>query len=150
SNAVTHLDNLTNVGQEMSDALSTAVTGPELDARRLYSDNEQVTIRFKRTILVTAINHPFRANDLTSRALWFPLPPIDPLGTAYLEGQARMLAFQEERPILVGSCLHVLSRALGRPEPKMSFVTRFPEWCSLGARVAEELGRSAGEFGRRV
>jgi hypothetical protein len=146
NHAVIHLDNVSQVPQAMADDLSTGITGADVAARKLYSDYEQCSIQYRRQILMTAINHPLRANDLISRTLWFPLPMIDPAGTAYLKGAQKMSLFMEERPLLVGSHLHVLSRALAMPEPQLSLATRFPKWCSLGARVTQALGRSVRDF----
>lgn len=150
NHALVHLDNVSHVTQTMADDLSTGVTGADVAARKFYTDFDQCTIRYRRQILMTAINHPIRANDLISRTLWFPLPMIDPSGMEYLEGEQKMALYLQERPLLVGSHLHILSRALGMSDPKLSLATRFPQWCSLGARVTQALGRPVADFERAL
>ncbi len=148
NHAVVHLDNVSHVPQMMADDLSTGVTGADVAARKFYTDYDQCTIRYRRQILMTAINHPLRANDLISRTLWFPLPMIE--GLDYIEGERMMDRFLSERPLLIGSQLHVLSQALAMSTPRMSFATRFADWCGLGARVTLALGRPVSEFERAL
>jgi energy-coupling factor transporter ATP-binding protein EcfA2 len=146
NNNVVLLDNVTVIEQGTSDALSAAITGANVSARRLYSDYDQIDVEFRRIILVTAVNYPLRANDLISRSLWFPLPMIDPTGSAYADGERRLGRFLAERPQIVSACLHVLAQALALPAPELSYTTRFPAWCNLGARVAMVLGRTVRDF----
>lgn len=146
NNAVLHFDNVSRIDQAMADDLSTAVTGVEVAARKLFSDYAQVSLRIRRTIMVTSISHPLRANDLISRTLWFPLPMIDPSGTAHRDGQRGLDEYWRDRPLIVGACLNTLAKALALPEPEMPFVNRFPDWCQLGARIAQVLGRTPDEF----
>lgn len=70
------LDNLTTIGDWLSDALCRAVTGEAIVRRALYTDSGLSVIAFRRAVILTAIDAGALRGDLADRLLAIDLPEI--------------------------------------------------------------------------
>lgn len=69
-------DNLSSLPQWFSDGLSTIATGGGYEARRLYTDLDEVLVTMKRPILLNGIENPAVSADLLDRSLVVQMKPI--------------------------------------------------------------------------
>jgi hypothetical protein len=70
-------DNVTHIHTEVSDTLCQAVTGGTLSNRRLYTNNDLNTIRYKNSVAVNGIHLRKLKPDLRDRAIIFDMERID-------------------------------------------------------------------------
>jgi hypothetical protein len=139
------LDNLTYVKQWHSDALCRAVTGDGMSKRKLYTDEDDIIMSYKRAIILTGINPPTTAPDLIDRSLLIELERI-PKADRRPEEELRR-AFAERKPFIFGGLLNTLSATLRRrDESKLERLPRMADFAQHGAAVAEILGFGADAF----
>lgn len=73
-----NFENVSFVRAEMSDALCTVATGGAIAKRRLYTDSDQVILRFKRPITINGIGDYASRPDLQERSIPLFLEAIGP------------------------------------------------------------------------
>jgi len=78
-NHYTPFDNVTYINSEVSDTLCQGVTGGSISSRKLYTDGDLNTIRYKNCIAINGINLRKIKPDLKDRAIIFDIPRIDDL-----------------------------------------------------------------------
>jgi hypothetical protein len=99
SSYVVALDNLSTIPPWLSDALCRAATGEGVLRRALYTDAGVSVLRFRRCVVLTAIDAGALAGDLADRLVAIELDRIDParrrtdhdLAAAYDRCHARIL-----------------------------------------------------------
>jgi hypothetical protein len=70
-------DNVSGMDGDMSDALSSLVTGGGLSTRRLYTNDELQTFNFSRPVIINGIAEFVTRPDLLQRAIPLNLPSIE-------------------------------------------------------------------------
>lgn len=138
-------DNLGLLPDWVSDALCRAVTGDGFSKRRLYTDDEDVILSFRRCCGLNGINIAAHKPDLLDRSLLIGLDAIAPTRRRAEEEFWR--AFERARPGLVGAALTALSRALAVFESvQLAESPRMADFARWGCAIARALGRLDLEF----
>jgi len=135
-------DNVSSINDMISNALCRAATGSGFSKRQLYTDDSDFTYDFTRAVGLNGINVVARAADLLDRSLLTDLPGI-PIADRREETKI-LQGFQEDLPQILGGFLDVVVIALKLPEPKLTGFFRMADFVSWGYRLAEALGRDAG------
>jgi hypothetical protein len=114
----------------------------------LYTDEDETIFQAQRPIILTSIEEIGAREDLLERSLIIELPTIAP-GNRRAE-KAFWRAFEEQRPLILGALLNVVSGALARlpeveatPEAELSRMADFQQW---GAAAEGSLGLEPGAF----
>jgi len=139
------LDNLSNLPEWMSDALSRACTGDGFSKRELFTDTEEVILAFRRIIGVNGINLVVDKPDLLDRSLLLGLERIPDNRRM---GEAELWArFAQLKPLLLGAMFDALAKALRiEPDVKLPLLPRMADFARWGVAVAQALGFGAEEF----
>ncbi len=138
-------DNLAILPDWVSDAFCRAVTGEGFSKRRLYTDDEDVILSFRRCCGLNGINIAAHKPDLLDRSLLIGLDAIAP--TRRRAEEEFWLAFERARPGLVGAALTALSRALAVFESvQLAESPRMADFARWGCAIARALGRLDREF----
>ena len=107
---VVALDNLSGIAPWMSDALCRASTGEGLVRRALYTDGDLSVLRFRKAVILTAIDAGALRGDLADRLVTLELERIEP---EHRRTDADLEAdFTRQHPILFGALLDLLARVL--------------------------------------
>jgi len=138
-------DNVSHLGQWLSDGLSRLATGGGLATRELYSDTEETIFEAKRPVLLTGIEELTTSPDLLDRALVLHLPRID---DEQRRTEEEMLSgFDDARARVLGILLDAVSKALAcvsevrlLRSPRMA---DFATWITAGESA---FGWPAGTF----
>jgi hypothetical protein len=139
------LDNQNTIPEWAADTLCRLVTGEADSKRRLYTDDEDVIIELRRSVILNGINVPTDRGDVLDRALVVELERI-PDGDRRTEEQLWEL-FAREHPGLLGALFDVLSRAIAlKPSLKLSRRPRLADWGEYAAAVYEVMGWGAETF----
>ncbi len=120
------LDNLSSIGQDLSDTLCGIATGTGFSKRALYTDSDEVYYQVCRPIVLNSINPIINFSDLADRSIRLSLPRIQ--ANSGLEGRspeellpkpaARMSMedvdkqFQDCAPKILGALLNAIQIAL--------------------------------------
>ncbi len=133
--AVLVFDNVSIIGDELSDALCRLMSGSGFEHRKLYTDDDVATFASTRPVLITGIPGVAKQADLVDRTISVVLPEI---GQAERRTEAEVLAdFEAIRPGILGVLLDAVSCALRnlpttvlREAPRM---LDFATWVEAGA-----------------
>ena len=133
--AVLVFDNVSQVSDELSDALCRLASGAGFETRRLYTDDDLVTFAATRPVLLTGIPEVAKQADLVDRTTNVVLPEI---GQGERRTEAEVLAeFEAVRPRILGVLFDAVSCALAkspttvlRQAPRM---LDFATWVEAGA-----------------
>lgn len=140
-----YYDNITHLPQWMSDVLCRASTGGGFSKRKLYTDEEDIILSFRRCPALNGINIAAQQPDLLDRCLLFGLEPIP-------EHQRRdeeklWEEFEAVRPLLVGAALDALSGAMKvKPDVRLERLPRMADFAIWGTAIALALGYSEQDF----
>jgi hypothetical protein len=138
-------DNLTYLQDWVSDMLCRAVTGGGIAVRKLYSDDEDTILQFKRCILLNGINVAAQRADLLDRSTLIGLTAMAPEKRRTEE--ELIGAFENDLPKILAGFLNVLSKALRLyPTVKLEGYQRLADFSRYGAAIAQALGRTKEEF----
>ena len=138
-------DNLTFVGDWLSDILSRAVTGEGFTKRKLYTDTEDVLFAYHRLLIVTGIGLVVTKPDLLDRSLIIGVDQIpDPERIPEKELDADFL---RAKPKLFGAMLDHLVGAL-KVHGKMKFenLPRMADFAKWSIEVEVGMGRDPEEW----
>lgn len=137
-------DNLTSLPDWASDALSQGCTGGGLSKRKLYTDEDDVVLSFKRPITLNGINVVVHKADLMDRSILFPLERISP--DRRKRENELWAEFQRMKPSLLGGIFDTLARSMGIfPSVRLSWTPRMADFGSWGYAIAEALEKGKGE-----
>lgn len=117
-------DNLSSLPQWLSDALSMLATGGGYEARQLYTDLDEIIVKFKRPVLLNGITHVATSADLLDRALLVQMKPVAD-GNRKSE-EALNLELEQLAGELVGATFSAVSSAL-----KKLPTTPAPGWARM-------------------
>lgn len=135
------LDNLSSVGEWLSDALCRAVTGDGLVRRALYTDEDLVATSHRRAIILTTIDAGAIRGDLGERLLPIELERID---ESDRRTEAELSArFEELAPTIIGALFQLTGEVIyelvyGTEQPD-----RLPRMADFG-RVLHALDEVTG------
>ncbi len=144
-NYVLAIDNLDGLSPWQSDMLARAVTGGGISKRRLYTDDEEVILRFHRCILLNGINSAATRPDLLDRTIALTLERVPPERRRE-EADVRA-AFEAARAEIFGGMLDALVHAqVIYPTVQLSALPRMADFCRWGYAIAEGLGIGGWRF----
>lgn len=106
NNYVVCYDNTKTLTHEFSDILCGAVTGSASSKRKLYSNNDEVIIKFHNAIFINGIDVVPKQSDLLERSILLKLNTI-PLSKRKSEGTIKQ-NFESARPYIFGAILTTL------------------------------------------
>jgi DNA polymerase I-like protein with 3'-5' exonuclease and polymerase domains len=138
-------DNLDGLQPWQSDMLCRASTGGGITKRKLYTDDEEVVLSFRRCVVLNGIQPGVTRPDLLDRTLPFHLERMAP--EQRKEEQHFWTDFEAARPRLVGAMFDALSQAMRRyPTVRLPALPRMADFCRWGYAVAEALGLGGAVF----
>lgn len=106
-------DNLRHLSDAVSDALANVATGSGQAKRKLYTDDDIISVFAKRPVILNGIHTMVKRPDLVDRALVLTLPTLDERNRQFTKAQLRR-TFEERQPRLLGAVLEVVATALAR------------------------------------
>jgi hypothetical protein len=125
--------------------LCRAVTGGGIAVRKLYSDDEDTILQFKRCVLLNGINVAAQRGDLLDRSTLIGLTAIPPEKRQTEEELIR--AFETDLPVILAGFLNTLSNALRvYPTVKLEGYQRLADFSRYGCAIALALGKTKEEF----
>ncbi len=145
------LDNVTNIPQWLSDAVCRAATGEGSVKRKLYTDDGDHVVSFRRVIALTGIDVVARTSDLLDRSI---LLSLDPFAHGSRRTESAVFAdFDTVRPVITSSLLSILGGVL-RTMPKVREdvktmginLPRMADFAEVGIAVERVLGWPTGSF----
>lgn len=132
-------DNLTNIPTWAADMLCRAVTGGAFTKRELYSDNSDVIMSFKRSIILTGINIPTHAPDLLDRLLLIELDRIP--ANKRMDETTFWDKFNAKLPTLVGALLDAIAGTLRHLSTiELDRMSRMADFTRIACAYAEYAG----------
>lgn len=138
-NYVAAFDNLDGLQGWQSDYLSRAATGGGITKRRLYTDDEEVILKFRRCVVLNGINPAASRPDLLDRTIHFTMERIPP--KARREEREFWAAFEETRPRIFGAMLTALSGAMKLyPSIELKEKPRMADFAAWGYAAADAIG----------
>lgn len=145
NNYMPAFDNIDKISPAKSDILCQAATGGAFSKRKLYADNEETILSFKRAIVLNGINVVATRPDLLDRSILIELERVrkeDRQTERYI-----FQNFKEDLPCILGSIFNTLSKAISiRKTIKLAEVGRMADFNYWGVAVAEALGIGGEEF----
>lgn len=143
------LDNVSYVPVWLADALCRASTGEAFLRRKLYTDDADFLIEYRRVVAITSIGVVTTRSDVLDRSVILRLNPIAS-ERRRLESDV-LSAFERDRPRLFGAMLDLVSRTLAII-PQMKEIAdnlpRMADFALVGMAVERVLGWPAGAFMR--
>ena len=110
-------DNLRTLSKEISDLLCVAVTGGSFTKRKLYSDEEETVLSFKRTILMNGIGLVANQPDLLDRSIIIELQRIPE--TEYQPEEIIYDNFENDKSKILG-CIFQLVQSAKKIDPQLN------------------------------
>jgi len=145
SNHVVALDNLSTLPVWLSDALCRLATGGGHSARALYSDLEEISVCFKRPVILNGIDDVAVRPDLQERVLQVELEELS--SERRLPERELIQKFNDAWPAIFTALLDALSQALRElPSTKLDDLPRMADpalWATAGETA---LGFEQGAF----
>ena len=133
------LDNVSSMAAWLQDALCKAVTGDAFVRRELYSDDSISVLRYRRPIVITAIDPGALQGDVADRLLPIELQPISPRERrteAELQAEIDRL-----RPQVLGDLFDLLSAVLRTlPDTTLSEKPRMADFALVLAALDSATG----------
>ncbi|WP_029460383.1 hypothetical protein [Solidesulfovibrio alcoholivorans] len=145
-NAIPAFDNLTTITKDVENVMCLAATTGSIAKRRLHKNDELVTYKLNRAMLITALELPTSAPDFLDRAIVVALDRVTP-DTRRPESQIKREYAQDLPGILGGMCDH-LSKMLGlygkvTPPSNLPRMADHATWACVAALA---LGYSQDDF----
>lgn len=138
-------DNLSELKGKSSDLLCRAVTEGGFKKRKLFTDDETISFKFKRGIVLNGINLVATRPDLLDRSIIFQLERIEENN---MISDTQLLAdFNNEKPKILGGIFDVLSKAIKiYPTIKLFQKPRMADFAIWGCAIAEAIGYGKDVF----
>ena len=138
-------DNVSYISEEVSDTLCKAITGSGFIKRELYSNDEDIIYRFKRSIGMNGINLVSTKPDLLDRSLLLELERID--DSQRKQEKELMDNFMEDLPLILGDVFHIISSTLRiKPSIRLVSTPRMADFTLWACAIAEAIGYRKEEF----
>ncbi|MCX6782899.1 MAG: bifunctional DNA primase/polymerase [Candidatus Levybacteria bacterium] len=140
-----YLDNLSNLRDELSDALCRLATGIGFTKRKLFTNDEDVLFNQKTAVGITGINLVAQRADLLDRCLILSYERIPEERRA--DEEEFWKNFTSEKPYILGALFTNLSHVLRMiTDFKLSKKPRMADYAKYAAAGAIALGRTSEEF----
>ncbi len=140
-----YLDNLSNLRDELSDALCRLATGIGFTKRKLFTNDEDVLFNQKTAVGITGINLVAQSADLLDRCLILSYERIPEERRA--DEEEFWKNFTNEKPYILGALFTNLSHVLRMiTDFKLSKKPRMADYAKYAAAGAIALGRTSEEF----
>jgi hypothetical protein len=141
-NAVLALDNLTFIGDELSDALCACSTAGDLGGRMYYTNDDVARNPVRRSVILTGIGDVARNADLLDRCIALRLPALD-----RREPEAALWARVDAlRPALLGRLLDAVALALRDRDRFDCHGLRLADFAAWAQAAAPALGFEPARF----
>jgi hypothetical protein len=138
-------ENLSEVDQELSDAMCRMATGSGFGARTLYTDLEETLVSVRRPQVMNGIPDLATAADLLDRSVTVVLPRR--AEASVLDERELWGRFEEAAPRILGALLDAVSCALRRrDEVKLERTPRMVDFARWVEAAAPALGWKEGAF----
>jgi len=138
-------DNISGIPRWVSDLLCRAVSGGGFVKRELFTDDEDIIMKFRRCIIMNGINMVVSRPDLLDRTILFELDRITE-EERMTEGEF-WRNFDEDLPKILGGVFTAVSKALKAKETiKLKKHTRMADFCEWGCAIAEAIEYEQEEF----
>lgn len=136
---VVGLDNLSGIAPWLSDALCRAVTGDGMVRRQLYTDGDLVVLKFRRCVILTAIDAGAMRGDLADRLVRVGLERIDQSDRRTDAEVTERLA--EAAPRIFGALLDIVAHVLEvLPTVKLATMPRMADYARVLAAIDQVTG----------
>lgn len=143
--AVPVFDNVGRLKPSQANLLCRAVTGGSWSKRKLYTDSEDIVFRFRRPLILTALEIPCAAADWLDRALLLPLESLLPERRRDEHGLWH--EFNRLRPRLLGGLCGAIAAAMRHwPQTRRETLPRMADFARWGAAVAISQGKTGADF----
>ncbi len=138
-------DNTRYLPPWFSDEICKAVTGVGNSKRKLYSDDEDVIVNYRRCIIINGINNNLTEPDALDRSI---LIEFERIAKEQRKEESRIeLQFEEIRPKLLGYIFDVLVRALQiKADLELTHLPRMADFAVWGEAIARAMGYRPMEF----
>jgi hypothetical protein len=124
-------DNVSTITDEVSDLFCRAATGAGFSKRRLYTDDEDVIYRVQASIAINGINLGCHYQDLLDRSVLMELERLTDEDRQ--EMRTLWTRFIQEKPVLLGAILDVVSRTLNaKPSVQLTKLNRMSDYVAWG------------------
>jgi DNA polymerase I len=138
-------DNTRYLPPWFSDEVCKAVTGVGNSKRKLYSDDEDVIVNYRRCIIINGINNNLTEPDALDRSILIEFERI-PKELRKEESKIE-IQFEEIRPKLLGYIFDVLVRALQiKADLELTHLPRMADFAVWGEAIARAMGYKPMEF----
>lgn len=145
NNLILSLENVSSLGDWLSDGLCGLASGRGFATRQLYTDRDEAIFQARRPIVITAIDSVVGRDDLANRCCHISLPPIT--DESRRDERSIDAAFETARPRILGSLLDAVSCALAHmDEVSLERLPRLSDWARFAAAAEPALGLQPCEF----
>jgi hypothetical protein len=144
NHATINLDNVSYISPELSDNIARLSTGIGLTKRKLFSDNEEVSLNVLRSVILNGITASPRAPDLLRRCLFLPVEPPKP----QLARDELKSAWARDHPSILGGLLDlaVLTARVLRDEPPAPCQASMADYVRVGQAMSIAMGLPPEDF----
>lgn len=142
-------DNMSSINQDQSDMLCRAITGGCVQKRKLYTDNDAVTIYFKGGLILNGIEAILSRPDILERSITIRTQRLE--GTEYLPAGDLEKEFKGRLPEILGGAFDIIAKVLAnikahREKATLLRLPRMAEFAIWGFAIAEEAGIEGRSF----
>lgn len=147
NNYLSSFDNISYISDDMSDNLCKAITGASYTKRMLYTDQEEVLLKFKRKIVANGISFNIDRGDLAERTIQYfthDVPKSERKSMRQIETE-----FSTLLPNLLGHIFTTLKNALAvynKAKDEMQNLPRMADFVIWGEAISLALGFPKGTF----
>ncbi len=141
--AIPCFGNLGQFDRKDADFFCRAVTGAGFEKRQLYTDMDEVLFRFKRSIIINAIELPTTRCDFLDRCLVLEVERVAKFKPRNIIDEQ----FKKSSPRLFGAILDLLASTLRQlPLTEAPTEFRMADYARVGRAVARALNRTEKDF----
>lgn len=132
-------DNISSIGDWLSDSLCKIATGGGMSLRRLYTDDGETYFEAIKPLILNGIEDVVKRPDLADRAIIFTLPAIPE--EEKVDPEILQARFEACRPAVFGALLDLMAMALARlPTLETTRLPRMAGFARLGIAIEEAFG----------
>ena len=150
-NYLVAFDNLQTINARLSDKLCTIVTGVTESRRKLYTNDEMTHFDLCQPIILNGIHDIVKREDMLSRCIVMEIQKPKDMGGVAFDKVSLMDEFMEDRPIILGGIMNILSETLDEYEPnveKLGNDIRMASFYDYGYYICEAWNTKGVQFAR--
>jgi hypothetical protein len=147
NNWVTAFDNLSGFSEAMSDFFCGVVTGQSIQRRRLYTNDQMMTIKLRRCLILNGIGGVVTRPDLFDRSIIIDLRRLSE--NERKQEQHIFDSLDHELPYILGAIFDILSRTMrvySETEFDFDLGGRLVDFAAYGFAIAEAMGVGGEHF----